>query len=86
MIHDHYKRYQEWTKQNPEPPYLDYWHWLLDRCFSNIHNGSEAYWNVKEILEDEQTPDWVKDITQKVYDEFKDNLDESGCLKVLIEW
>ena len=27
------KRYQEWSKEHKEPPYLDYWHWLLDKCF-----------------------------------------------------
>jgi hypothetical protein len=86
LIHDHYKRYQEWVKTNPEPPYLDYWHWLLDRCFCEIHNGSTAYWNVMDIIKDKKTPDWVKEITQKVADEFGEYFDKDGCVEVLIEW
>ena len=78
--------FAEWNKLQGELPYLDYWHYLTDRCFSEINNGSTAYWDVKDILENEDAPIWVKEITQKVYDEFKDDLDEDGSIEVLIEW
>lgn len=71
---------------NIESEYLDYWHWLLDNCFSDIHNGSSAYWNVKEIIDSEETPLWVKSITEKVYKEFHEVLDNKGGLEVLIQW
>lgn len=86
LIHDHYKRYGEWTKTNPEPRYLDYWHWVMDRCFAGVHNGSSGYWNIKEIIDDESTPDWVRHITQLVYDEFKENLDYEGGMYVWHYW
>lgn len=86
QIHDHYKRYQQWTRTNPEPSYLDYWHWLLDHCFSEVSNGSAQYWNIEEIIEDEDTPVWVIEITKLVQKEFKENLDTDGGLKVWISW
>ena len=86
LIHEQYKRYTNWLKDNPEPEYLNYWHWLLDNCFSEIHNGSIGYWNITDIIKNKNTPDWVKDITQLVYDDFKDDLDSDGVLEVWIEW
>jgi hypothetical protein len=86
LIHEQFQRYTEWSKTNPEPPYLDYWHWLLGKCFSDITNDSSAYFNVKEILEDDETPKWVKEITQLIYDEFKDELDSEGGTEVWISW
>jgi hypothetical protein len=83
---EYYKRYKEWVKDNPEPPYLDYWHWLLEHCFSDISNGTSAYFNVSEILEDDKTPDWVKEITKLIYDEFNDELDDDGGVEVWNSW
>ena len=65
----------------------DYWHWLIDNEFYNLSNGSEQYWNMKDILDDDDlAPDWVKKITQLFYDEFKDHLDEDGGMHVLVQW
>jgi hypothetical protein len=86
LIHDQFKRYQEWSKDNKEPPYLDYWHWLLDHCFYEVSNPSSQYMNITEILKDKKTPSWVKEITQLIYDEFKDELDKDGGLEVWISW
>lgn len=58
---------------------------MLDGQFEDIYNGSTVYWNLKEIL-DEENPEWVKEITQYVYNEFKEYLDEEGGFNVLIEW
>jgi hypothetical protein len=89
LIHAQYKRYQKWEQENPEneaPEYLDYWHWLLNNHFCDVRNPCEEYFNMTEILEDEETPDWVKEITQKFYDEFKDDLDKDGGIEVHISW
>lgn len=67
-------------------PYLDYWHWMLDNNFDNVSNGCNQYWGVMGILESETTPKWVKEITQLVYDEFKEYLDEDGGFEVYIWW
>lgn len=88
LIHEHYQRYLNWCQENPEntpPKYLDYWHWLIDDCFSEVRNGSEQYWTIVDILEGD-APQWVKDITQLVYNEFKEELDNYGGLDVWISW
>lgn len=89
LIHEQYERYNKWCDENPEnkpPEYLDYWHWMIEHQWTELHNGSEQYWFLSEILEDEETPAWVKEITQLVYNEFKEHLDEYGGLGVYIEW
>jgi hypothetical protein len=68
-----------------DKPYLDYWHWLIENHFYDVNNGCERHWDIKFILEGDG-PDWVKEITQLVYDEFKDNLDKDGGVDVNIWW
>lgn len=83
------KEYHKWLQKNPlppSPPYLDFWHWMINNAFYEVSNGTADYWNVIEILENEETPDWVKEITQLVYDEFIDELDDDGGLEVWISW
>lgn len=81
-------QFEKWKKDKGygDIPYLDYWHWLMERCFQEVSNGSDNYFNVKEIIDDAETPEWVREITQKIYDEFKDSLDKNGGLEVHIEW
>lgn len=55
----------------PEADYLDFWHWLLDRV--DVHNGCLVYLSVSDWLADEDTPAWVKEILQKIYDEFQED-------------
>lgn len=86
LIHEQYCRYQKWSKTNPEPEYLNYWHWLIENHFYNVHNPCEERWCLKDILDDEDTPDWVKEITQLVYDAFVDDLEEDGGIEVDISW
>jgi len=66
--------------------YLNYWHWLKDNIFDLISNGCIEIWGVTNILEYDDTPMWVKEITQLVHDEFKEYLDEEGCLNIMIKW
>jgi hypothetical protein len=65
------------SKVNEEAPYLDFWHWILDRC--DIHNGCYTTFYIKEWLDEKAdgdeldeyvAPDWVKEILQLIYDEF----------------
>lgn len=89
LIHEQFQRYKDWCKENPEnkpPEYLDYWHWLIDYHFNDVRNPCEEYWHLDGIIEDEENPEWVRYITQKVRDDFADHLDEEGGLLVLIEW
>lgn len=87
LIHEHYARYQEWCKQNPEPPYLDYWHWLLEHCFSEMANPSHQVIPVREILDVEDwAPEWVKQITLFIQKEFHHDIDDEGCLDVWVSW
>jgi hypothetical protein len=86
-----YKDFVKWRNEKGYPDhetikYLDYWHWLLDNCFCDIDNGSSAYWNMGEILNDDDSPKWVREITQLFFDEFKDDLDKDGGLEVWISW
>lgn len=82
-VRDYHKTY---SKDNDDyEPYMDYWHWLCD-YFCEVTNGGTCYWGLKEIIEDEDYPKWIKEITQLFYDEFKDELDEDGGVEVLISW
>ena len=80
------KKFHEWKKEQEELPYLDYWHYLTDHDFSKVSNPSEQCLYVKEILNSKTAPSWVKEITQYIYDEFKDELTDGEYLKVWIEW
>jgi len=81
VIHEQFKRYQKWELENPEIPYLDYWHWLLENDFSEISNGCERTLSVIDIISEDYAPKWVKDITQLIYDEFKEDY-----MNMSIEW
>ena len=86
LIHEQYQRYQVWTIDNPEPPYLDYWHWILDNWGGEFSDGCVKWLGVLDILDGDNTPEWVLEITQLIHDEFKEYLDEEGGIDVLIEW
>ncbi len=71
---EYYKKYpgrRGWGGE--EKIYLDFWHWLLENSFSELNNGSYNYLPVKEYLEDKETPSWVKEILQKMFDEFQED-------------
>ena len=79
--------FMEWEKQQPVLPRLDYWSWLIDSQFGGeCRNGTDHYINIDEILEDEETPEWVKEITQLIRDEFEEHLDDDGGLDVHVWW
>lgn len=65
--------------------YLDFWHWLLDRCFYDVHNPSHQFLNVDEMLEDPETPEWARQILKLIKIEFQDLFRDRG-LDVWICW
>ena len=67
----------EWPNDHP---YLDFWHWMIDN-YDWIHNGCYIFLTVKNHLEDPATPVWVKEILQRIHDEFQE--DDMRCW---IEW
>jgi len=65
-----------------EPPYQDFWHWLLDVC--EIRNGCYfylpiSYFKVKKPLENQK---WIVKIL-KMFEEFKD---EDGKVFCWVSW
>jgi hypothetical protein len=80
------KAYSDWNKEQGELPYLDYWHWLTDKCFYEVRNGSSSWFPIVDILENKDNPEWVLEITQLFHDEFKDDLDKDGGIEVMMEW
>jgi hypothetical protein len=62
------------TKVDKDVPYLDFWHWLLERC--QINNGVTISFYIKDWLKEECGDDewaikpWIKEILQYIYDEF----------------
>lgn len=83
---DYLNRYGKNINESPRPEYLDYWHWLLEHQFYNVSNPCERYWSLDSILNDEKAPQWVKEITAKVKEDFIEYLNEEGGINVLIVW
>jgi hypothetical protein len=76
----------EVTDEKKQPPYQDFWHWLLDNDFVELHRGgfnNISFWN----LEEGNTPDWVKKVLQLILDEVKDNPAFDGEeLNCYVDW
>lgn len=60
-------------KKKEDGVYRDFWHWYID-C-SDISNGCYSHFGLYSFLIDSTgyTPDWVKEILQLIYDEFKED-------------
>lgn len=55
-------------------PYEDFWHWLLDNDFSEIHNGSFVQLELHdERLKDPDIPEYVKKVMKAIHTEVKDS-------------
>lgn len=93
---DHMKKYvenkeqtfEEWLKENPRPQYLDFWHWLCDEYEESVKSGSILSFNIKEHLDSDDTPKWVKKILILIRKEFEPmTIDKWGeHYDFLIEW
>jgi len=78
--------YNRRFRGNKGAKYLDFWHWLLDHCFYEVHNPCSATLNVIEMLEEDETPVWVREILTLIKIEFGDQFNEYGELNVWISW
>lgn len=76
---EQFQRYKVWKKDNPEPPYLNFWKWIVGN--NDIRNGSFMTIDVKEYLKHEETPIWVQSILQLMYNEFNED-----TMTFLMEW
>ncbi len=76
--------FDRWLDDNV--PFQDYWGWLIKNIFLDVMNGEIRYWDLRRILGDEESPEWVKEITQRVHDEFSDCFDGEGGLEVEVSW
>lgn len=66
-------------KKHNRKPFLCFWHWIIDNY--QIHNGSQfTLWYDPE---DEDTPDWVKEILKMIFDEFEP---EHGEMDMYVSW
>lgn len=68
-------------KDKDRPPYLDFWHWLIDRY--QINNGSIL--NMRVDYENKEHPEWVNKILKMFHDEFKTDLVD-GELQFEVNW
>jgi hypothetical protein len=72
LIHEQYAIYQKWCQEpgNNEPPYLDFWHWLLEDYEDQIHNGCYVIFYWQNHYESDNTPKWAKEIIGMILTEF----------------
>jgi len=77
--------FAEWNKGQGELPYLDFWHWMIEKHFYEVHNGSTTSMNPSIILS-EDNPEWVQEIAQMIQDDFGEYASSDGDILVLIEW
>jgi len=66
--------------------YESYWHWLLENEFEDDTYPVEKELYLSYILEGEDTPDWVKDITQLIFNEFGEHINNEGALLINTEF
>lgn len=86
IYYDNCGKFNEWEKTQPVIEKLDYESYLFDRDFSDVQKDSYIYWNIVDIIENSNYADWVKEITKLIYNEFKEYLDENGCLCIHFYW
>ncbi len=86
LIHEHFARYNKWSKNNPEPFKLSYWNFLIGTCFEDVRNGSQEYFPIKEIVDDDSEEGWIREITGLFHREFEPVLDKDGGAKVYVWW
>ena len=80
-IHKQYQRYKEWSKDNPEPEYCDFWYWILNN-FDDDDLFNEVPLKLKVKNYDENIEEWVKDILDKYCELFSDFVDKDGFITI----
>lgn len=68
--------------ERTDKPYLDFWHWVLELNVDyEVHNGGTLWID----FDDDDAPDWVKEILELIRIEFDDQI-ESGYMTCWISW
>jgi hypothetical protein len=72
-----------------EIPYLDFWHWMLDGPFSELHRGGVNYlsidWFDGEGAKD--NPDFVNIILKDIFEACKNHPAFDGeCINFYVDW
>lgn len=83
---DYYRKFSNESGCHDYIPYCDYWHYLIDNIIFEVTNGCTVILPVGQLTQEENeytdhTPEWVKEISQLIYDEFGE--DE---MNVYISW
>lgn len=65
-----------------EDGYRDFWHWILDVCGDQVHNGAYFYLDVDGLKPG--APLWVREILELIKKEFP--LDSSGGILFYTSW
>lgn len=77
-----WKQYQKHPKgAKIEPPYQDFWHWIVDG--HQINNG--CIFSLTMDYKDAYNPSWVNEILKMFHDEFKKHI-HGGCLEFECSW
>lgn len=79
---DYAGRFSKLAKEYDEDKsYLDFWHWLLDNDFMELHNGS-----IQTLFPDTHpnAPEWVQEILGLIVLEFLEDGEDS--IEFWVEW
>lgn len=60
--------------------YFDFWHWVLEQ-YSYIEDGIEIAFEIKQHMNDEKTPYWVKNVLDLIHKEYPED-----TLNLYISW
>jgi hypothetical protein len=73
-------------EEKDERPYQDFWHWLLENDFSDLHRGGINFLSF-ESIDEECTPDFVKKILVAIQTEVMGHAayDEGG-VHFFVDW
>lgn len=73
-------KFKEWEKENPEPEYQNFWHWIIDRY--EIHNGCEITFYESEP----PAKDWQKEIYMRYIEEFGEGEIGNREINFYVSW
>lgn len=76
---DYAGKYSHGNSGDGNKPYLDFWHWVIERY--EIHNGCYITFDKSEL--DDIEKDWIKEIYSHYLDEFAD---DNGELEMYVWW
>lgn len=69
VIHEQYQRYEKWTKENPRPPYSQFYSWYAEKYLEEIKEHIPFSLNIQD---DGNNPDWINELLKIMRDEFEE--------------